>query len=670
MDLEIRPHSNKIAAFAVLSLLLLMISRVTNVFVYGNWQDIIQNLVFLDNFILKGLRFDLKLLSSSLIVFVWLPLLFFSCTLPRKWFENYLQSVLKVNLVILTFIIFLDEGYIYYFQKPIDVLIFGIIEDDTGAVFSILVDNYKILLFLVLFVVVSYCVIWLFSALSSRIKFRSEKASSTSKQLVIFIVSLLLLASLARGSTDTFPLQRKHASVSDDVFLNSMVMNSGFNLYYAYHDKGENNEAVFRQNILKSNKFESVEQLIKKAGYDEKHPLIRTTSANENLEKIKPHVIFVLMEGWSAEVARKQSVSNNVLGEFAQHAKQDYFFTKFFSNQYTTNSSIEALLMNSPISPLSQSVARKTKFKLSNVLPFKENNYKTLFLSGGNSSWRNHNQFWLQQGFDAYTGRSEIENHYHVDASDNPWGVYDEYLFEYLKKSINDAEKDGQSLFSFVLTTNNHPPVRLPASYVMPALDPSVYGFDAGSSEKRSILSGFHYQTDQLGRFISWIKSSELKDKVIIVATGDHPLRTFTKNTANTEKYLRYSVPAYFYVPEGLGSLKSVSSEIAASHNDIFPMLFELSLSKSRYYNFGSSLMDKDRSKSYGWNSSGEFVFSDGVVDSRNNKFYAWADETKALLGYKMQPVSKDKHLAIERERYRDTLKKYLLVNDYQEQTK
>ena len=645
-----------------------MLARISNVFTFGDLQDIGRSLTFLDEFLLKGFRFDIKLLASILITFVWFPVILLSWFTPKKWFALYLRLILKVFLVLLVYLIFVDTGYIFYFQKPIDVLIFGLFEDDTSAILSTIFDNYKVLLFFAGFIISTVAVLRLYSKIVNHFEYKPAKVSSVKIQLFSWLLSFLLLAVLARGSLDSFPLQRKHASVSDNTFLNSMVMNSAFNLYYAYHDKGVNSQAIFKQDILKINRLDNYRQLLEKAGYDDQHPAFKTTEKNVELEKIKPHVIFVFMEGWSSQIALTQSADNDVLGEFARHAEEDYFFTRFLATTYGTNPAIESLLMNSPITPLSQSIANKTQFTLSNVLPFKKQGYQTLFLSGGYSSWRNHNNFWLIQGFDQYTGRSQIENHFKVDASDNPWGVYDQYVFDYLKESLQQSEQSGRPLFSAVLTTNNHPPVRLPKSYQRPSFKPSVFGFDDSDETKLSQLSGYHYQTDQLGKFMSWIKNGEFKDKVIVVATGDHPQRTFIDNSATNEKYLRYSVPAYIYVPESMDKLKAVSRNIPGSHNDLFPTIFELSLSNASYYNFGQPFMDKKDGEAYGWATSGEFILQEGMLDSKNKTFYAWADAEKLLTNPVSEPVSDKQMSVINLEFYRKLLKEYLIVADYKNQ--
>jgi phosphoglycerol transferase MdoB-like AlkP superfamily enzyme len=665
---------------------MLTLVRVGNLLAFGDWQDLSQSTRFLDSFFIRGFRFDLKLLSSILILVFWLPVVIFSWFVAEKYFSLYLRVALKIFMVFVVFLIFVDIGYIFYFQKPIDVLIFGLFEDDTSAVISTIFDDYNLLLLFAGFIVTAVIMLWLFSKLLASPRFKFNKAAEskvrpvagTKRQLIAWFISFLFLFVLARGSLDSFPLQRKHASVSDNTFLNQMVMNSAFNLYYAYRDKGVNNQAIFKQDILKANKLSSLQELIASAGYSDKQPLQRTTVANEALEKARLHVIFVLMEGWSSQIALAQSEDNNVLGEFERHAQVDHFYPRFFANQYATNPSVEALLLSSPITPLSQSVANETHFSLSNVLPFKRQDYQTLFLSGGYSSWRNHNNFWLKQGFDRYLGRSQIENYFNVDASDNPWGVYDEFLFKYLKQALLDAEKENRLSFNFVLTTNNHPPVRLPESYRAPPLDVTAYGIDKADQKKHSMLTGYHYQSDQLGRFLSWLKNSEFKDKVIVVATGDHPLRHFADNKAAVKKFLHYSVPAYFYVPEAFDQLTKTTEDIPGSHNDLFPTLYELALSNATYYNFGQPIMEKNKADAYGWAGQGEFIFSDGVADSANKLFYPWAAGrngsglngagSSGLLSSDATEMPADRSEIIRREYYRKILKQYLLVQDYKRQ--
>lgn len=651
--------------FSVMLLLLLMAQRVIALLQFGDWATLHNSAQYLPAFFLRALRFDLKYLSALLLVFVWLPALIFAL-LPERWFSRYLHTFFKILLVLTLFVAFIDMGYLYYYQKTIDVLIFGFINDDTSAILAVILDNPLLVLLFAGFLLTAFILLRIFSRYSDRAN-QTHGHSQDRHALLAWLFSLLVLALLTRGSLDTFPLQRKHASVSDSRFINSLVMNSPFNLYYSWQDFRINNQQIFKQDLLKQNGLANSRQLMTLAGYDQTHPLLRHSAASEALTTRPPHVIFVQMEGWSAYIARKHSAKNNVLGAFAKHASADHFFTQFFSNKFATNPTIENLLLNSPITPLAQSIASQTRFTISNLQPFIDQGYKTLFLSGGYSSWRNHNRFWLKQGFDQYIGRSKIEKTFQVDASDNPWGVYEEYVFKYLEQALMKADQEGKSLFSFVLTTNNHPPVRLPENFVMPSLQPEAYGFDAGDEGIKDILSGYFYQTDQIGRFLDWVKQGPLKDRIIIVATGDHPLRKFTRNTALKDQYKRNAVANYFYVPESIDRLKGIPNDIAGSHNDLFPTLFELSLPNAAYYNFGEPIMEKQYQRSYGWSARGKFIFEKGVADVDTGHFYHWRDDEKIQLNEQAEPLLAWQLDDIKKEKYRNLLKRYLLVKDYQQ---
>ncbi len=73
MRIEFRNQLNTVLIFSILVLLLLTLVRINNVLVLADWQDIGQSSMFLDDFLFKGFRFDVKLVASILIAFVWLP---------------------------------------------------------------------------------------------------------------------------------------------------------------------------------------------------------------------------------------------------------------------------------------------------------------------------------------------------------------------------------------------------------------------------------------------------------------------------------------------------------------------------------------------------------------------------------------------------------------------
>jgi len=230
-----------------------------------------------------------------------------------------------------------------------------------------------------------------------------------------------------------------------------------------------------------------------------------------------------------------------------------------------------------------------------------------------------------------------------------------------MKKTLLEAEGNSNPLFPFVMTTNNHPPIRLPADYQAPPFNMKKFGFTDEDAGKREILSEFHYQRNAFGQFLSWLKLSPLKDKVIVVATGDHIYKGFVNYTGPDMAYLRYSVPAYFYIPEQYDKLYSVDKEIVGSHEDLFPTIYELALSSSEYMAFGTPIMNKKN----GWIDQNSFLFDDGVAAGQ--RFYPWKDEARMKLSLQYEEVSQQQEEVVRKQKYRTLLRKYLLVNEFEQ---
>ena len=645
-------------AFLIVALATLTGFRLASLVGFGDWQTLAMRRDEIAALLFLGLRFDLKVLSISAFALYSLPALALGWRIAPGGFRRWLRVSFMTLLILFALLGCIDIGYRIFFGAPIDVQIFGFIEDDTLAVISTLITDLRLVSLYALFALL----VALLVAAYRRIERLPLPATAGRRRFFALqaLIALVFLI-LGRGSFDTFPLRTANASVSNDAFINSLILNSPYNLFEAFEERRHSALRQKPAEILKEAQAPDVATLLRRAGYRDQDDLLAVTTPKPGRA---PHVVMVQMEGWSTEITLGHGPGNQVLGEFARHIGADHFYRLFFSNAYGTNPTVEALLMNSPLTPLSQSPARSCAFSLSNALPFKRAGYRTLFISGGDSAWRNHERFWTRQGFDAYIGRATIEKTYHVDASDNPWGVYDEYVFRAVADALVQAEKDGVALFVYVMTTNNHSPIRLPASYRAPPLDPAVYGFRPDDEKKRTDLTGFHYQTDQLGKFLSWIKDGPLRERVIVAASGDHILKGFTDYSRPERTYLRYSVPAYFYVPAALDRLAGVPADIVGSHADIFPTLFELALSQARYYRFGVPLMEKSPQRAYGWLEARVFLFPEGVARSDAPGLLPWADDRH--LDPRPQPLEPWQAEAIAREKHRKRLKEWLLLNEYE----
>ena len=636
--------------FIFFSLSILLLTKAIIFFSFGNNLHLNKELF---NAFWIGFRFDLKLIATIVLLFAYLPYLLTLKKLPY----TFVNITLSIVLVIISTLSFINFGYYKFFGSEFNSLFFGIINDGTKEVLlSIFLDKSLLFLTFVALVIVSF-IIYLWQ--KTKLKNQVNKKSSYTFLIIIILINI----AFARGSFGTFPLSKKTINNVDNSFLSNALLNPIWQLYYAYSDL-KLNQLTSSKKVLKKHKIQNYQSLLTSAGFTKDNPLKITTAKDTFLEENKPHVIFVLMESWSSHIAIFDKKENNVLGEFAKHSKEDYFFLNFFSNAYGTNPTIEELLLNSPIKDLSQSKGKNTPFSLFSLLPYKSKGYKTTFLSGGSSNWRNHNKFWKVQGFNNYIGRASIEKYFNTTC-DNTWGVYDELLFDYLKQEVLEKNNDPQ--FTFLLTTNNHPPIELPKNFKMPKINLNYYGLKNSDNEKKVRLSAYHYQTDALGKFLTWLKKSKYKDNTIVIATGDHIIKGFKEYKSPKELFYKYAVPLYFYIPKKYDKFKNIDvKKMVGSHNDIFPTLYNLTLSNASYYNFGTSIMKKNHNM-FGWNEQGKYIFKEGVAN-KTSQLFNW--DQNLTLKLKPKQLSNTQINKINELKYKNILIEYLLNQEYEESSR
>lgn len=92
-----------------------------------------------------------------------------------------------------------------------------------------------------------------------------------------------------------------------------------------------------------------------------------------------------------------QSDKADLLGRFKPHFQEDIVFRNFVSSGNTTIQSLEFLLTNSPVS-LAQSQYRFQQLPTGTALPFKRAGFETIFITGGETSWRNMHETGTTSG--------------------------------------------------------------------------------------------------------------------------------------------------------------------------------------------------------------------------------------------------------------------------------
>jgi phosphoglycerol transferase MdoB-like AlkP superfamily enzyme len=520
-----------------------------------------------------------------------------------KTFNRLFLIYYAVFLAAIVAITAFDTFYYSFYQDRLNVLIFGIFEDDTQAILKTIWKNYPVIPFFIGHAFLGVALVLLLKFLQKRFPLVPNKSSSFPKLLIISFLIFVTDGALARGSFGLFPLSEMDTHISKSIFMNVLSYNSVHAFSRAVQNKkalrgswdanlkdfgyGSNYKQAFADFFRKPVEQipDDVTELIKKK-----------TPVNSWAETHHPHVLLIVMESFGAYWARFDKPEFNLLGDLKKHFKEDFLTLRTLSGTGSTVGSLSSLIAGVPQKTTSEFLPEgpymHTPFKTAPARIFKSAGYQTHFVYGGNPGWRDMNKYATTQGFESIEGEHDIEESLKPKVLEkHDWGNYDEDVWEYLWKALNDA-KDPQ--FIITMTTTNHPPYQLPSTYKSPIneipddLKPKIIG-DLSTALNR--FRTFRYSNDKLAQFLDRIKNSPLKDKVVVAVTGDHTF--WTVNFAETQFIEKGAVPFYLYSSRPKNVDKS--KPIFASHSDIPATLYEEALSGKEYYSFNKSVFDPTR---------------------------------------------------------------------------
>lgn len=607
-------------------------------FYYGPWESLLTEKKFE---LLKGFGVSLRFDGVSVCYGLIIPLLFyfFWLVLPGPRIRKGLIVAERSYFVFWTLLYVSitsgDLGYYSYFQDHINVLIFGFFEDDTWALIKTFQKNYPLpLIFLATFFIFVSLIL-----ISKRIftenRFEIPQTRWNPKLWATSFLCLILLGVGARGSVGLFPLHEIDAAVSPEPFVNYLGYSGIHGLHRAIKVRSLN-KSVWNangkfygysnwQDAARDQWSLSPEQIPE----DPIKLIQKVTPKNTWAEKTKPHVVMLLMESWGGYWLKFDSDEFNLTGSFREHMNQDFTFMNFLPSMTATIGSLTALMVNSPHRPegnfLSESRYMQVPFRFSPARIYQQAGYKTRFVYGGGIGWRSVDRFAKIQGFDSIEGDFAIEKKLSKKLEKHDWGIYDGDVFEYVEQTLNEATSPE---FVFVLTTSNHPPYQVPSDYKPLSLTPPAELRNQFTSDQTIVqarFTSYQYANQMLGDLMTRLKKSALGQKVVLGASGDHGFMLV--NYGEGELLQKWQVPFYLYVPsQGAPTIKNKSEVIArfGSHMDIFPTLYNLSLSQTQHYSFGYDLLDNTvLHRAYHF--SRLAMSKDGaVISDKNPKFFSW----------------------------------------------
>ena len=558
-----------------------------------------------------GFRFDLSILAY---INAPITLLFVLCLLLKS--DSFFKSIISfikyyysIIFSLLFLAIFIDLGFYSYFKDHYNLMIFGFFEDDTFALIKTILCDYRFYGLVIAFVILTLFIFnlskWTYKELKYNERFFNTLYWKPFKKFAVIFLILALNFIFARGSFSMFPLGLFYSQISPNQFINKLCVNPIHPLADTIYLKIKNaNNSIDLKEVFKyKNQEEVINDLTVLSKYnnatDIKDIFYKTTKENNALQTIKPNVILIVMEGFGEMPVINNSERFDVLGELKQHFSKDIVFNNFLAAGFITIHAIESMTLGIPQRPyvnqITQTQDAFCQFASSMVLPYKNAGYRSTAIYGGSMTWRDLEGFFKVQGFDETIGEGNV----HVEADDrHSWGINDDKLYELLEKQLFDEDiKEPQ--FIYAITTQTHPPYKVPGDYQSLPLEIPLSIQKMMSSKdlkNKNLFKVYQYANNQLAKFITDIKKSKFADNTIIAVTGDHNLRELS-NYVPEESFVRYAVPFYLYIPQQIKeslNIQKVNTDICGSHIDIMPTLYNLSLSSKEYVSAGNNLLDCD----------------------------------------------------------------------------
>ena len=638
----IKQFVKKIITLNIIFALIMTIYRIIFTFYYSDWSELSQYFGDLMQAFILGVRYDCAVLAyiNSLVTLLFIIFWFID---SQKLFVKFVKSLKYYYTVFFGCIVTLlciDFGFYSYFQNHMNILMFGVFEDDTKALFSTLVENYP-----VVWVGIGFILIFVFVYVLTKLIVEKKVIGyyiEKTKIYIKIILALILLSVnfiMARGSFGLFPLGVDNAEISKNTFINKVAINGIYTLQAAIEARSKEKDRNYISDMgySQDNMAKAFADFLNVdiSSIDNQKPeksLIKTTKYNKDIEETRPNVIFIMMEALGTDLMHYNTENFNVLGEFKKHLDEDIVFYRFLPANMGTIGSLESAMTNIARLPLSQFLCQSkyayNKYFYTGPMPYKNSGYETIFMYGGNAGWRNCTSYMPNVGFDKVIGEGSMPNAYER----NQWGVYDEYLFDFILRVL---DTNDNSKFMYIMTTSNHPPYSLPSKYKQP------YPLEINEQLKKDItgdktlskmrFATYQYSCQKVGEFLTKLKNSKFADNTIVAITGDHNFwNTFSYPLER--KLDEMSVPFYLYIPKKLQPNKKIdANNIVGSHTDILPTLYNISLSNTNYWATGTDLLSDEAEKNIASNCLGSIMTKDNFViydfASGKEKYYTWNKE-------------------------------------------
>ncbi len=406
-----------------------------------------------------------------------------------------------------------------------------------------------------------------------------------SLRIAITLLTILLFVFAIRGSFGRRPAQRKDAGVTKDEFLNKTILNPHMSLRYAITDHQELANAKGLATFLPDGDVGAAARYLfeRNESFPDLDLYLRKTARGPANVPAR-QIFLIVMESYDAWPLLGKYRSLHLAEGLADLAARGLSVRNFLPASSGTMTSMAPIITGLADAGLHTSLQKSARRPYRSSLPetFNRLGYRTRFFYGGKIKWQRIDEFTKAQGFREVYGASHMGEAF----SGNEWGVDDEYLFDFVAKTVTDDEKS----FNLILTTSYHPPYDIDVyarGYPVREVPDDLKDlFDPGTIDL-STLGHLWYADREMAGFVRTMEGKLTAP--LFAVTGDHYGRKFINS--RPDFFERSAVPFVLYGREVLAGI-TLPEGAAGSHIDIGPTLIERAAPRGFvYYSLGQDLL-------------------------------------------------------------------------------
>jgi len=514
---------------------------------------------------INGARFDLRLAAYICLPLV-LSILSMRALAARRFHIAWLTFFASVTL----FLGLVELDFYREFQQRLNSLFFQYLSEEPATVISMLWHGFPVIRYLASWLVFTLALFAVFRALDRWLSSPPPAVRPLAPRYAragSFLVCLLLLAALARGTLQQGPPLRWGAAFTTDyLFANQLGLNATLSLV----DAAKEHLSARRGNLWPSRLAEAEARATVRSmllAADEQ--LVDADTAPVRRRATPPaagtlavkNVVVILMESFAGHYVGALGGEGDITPYFDALSREGLLFTRFFSNGTHTHQGMFATMACFPNLPgfeyLMQQPEGSHHFSGLPQLLAAEG-YDDLYVYNGDFAWDNQAGFFRNQGLRHYIGRHEFVA---PVFSDPTWGVSDQDMFDRAAAELKE-HYGGAPFYALLQTLSNHTPYALPEH--LPVAP--VTGFDHLDEH----LTAMRYSDWALGEFFQRVKRLPLYNETLFVVVGDHGFGS-PEQLTDMNLY-RYYVPLLLIAP-GIQQKFGSHSGVVGTQVDIVPTI-------------------------------------------------------------------------------------------------